>query len=100
MNDFLEILQYMTAAGTKPKQLFSRQASRHDKTRENRLSATRYHLHRHDSEDDPWEHGADRRRRQESKTQHSDAERMPVRYQPTNSDVLGGRLTEKFLQQS
>jgi len=90
----------MTAAGTKPKQLFSRQASRHDKTRENRLSATRYHLHRHDSEDDPWEHGADRRRRQESKTQHSDAERMPVRYQPTNSDVLGGRLTDEFLQQS
>src|SRR5262245_27546311 len=41
MNDFLEILQYMAAAGTKPKQLFSRQASRHDKTRENRLSATR-----------------------------------------------------------
>jgi len=90
----------MTAAGTKPKQLFSRQASRHDKRRENRLSATRYHLHRHDSEDDPWEHGADRRRRQESKTEHGDTERMPVRYQPANSDVLRARVMHEFLQQS
>jgi hypothetical protein len=100
MNEFLEILQYMNAAGSNRKQLFSRQASRHEKTWENRLSATRYHLQRHDSEDDPWEHGADRRRRQEPKTKHDDTERMPVRCQPANSDLLGGRLTDEFLQQS
>src|SRR5262249_14838149 len=62
------------------------------------LSATRYHLHRHASEDDPWEHGADRRRRQESKTEHGDTERMPVRYQPANSDVFRGRVMHEFLQ--
>jgi hypothetical protein len=34
MNDFLKILQYMNSAATKPLELLSWQASRHDKMRE------------------------------------------------------------------
>ena len=47
MNDFLKILQYMNSAATKPAELLSRQASRHDKMRENRFGATHNQLHRY-----------------------------------------------------
>jgi ABC-type uncharacterized transport system substrate-binding protein len=92
MNDFLKILQNMNSAATKPKQLLSRQASRHDKMRENRFGATHNQLHRYDRENEPRDRGAYRCRRQQSKTQHDYAERMSVqgRCQPANSDVLCG----------
>jgi hypothetical protein len=78
MNDFLEILQYMNSAATKPEQLLSRQASRHDKMREHRFGATHNQLHRYDRENEPRDRGAYRCRRQQSKSQHDYAERMPV----------------------
>src|SRR5262249_31465742 len=98
MNEFLQMLQHANSPGSNPKLLLSRQASAHYKTRENRLGATQYHLYRYDSEDDPGQGGAYRRRRQQPKTQHDYAERMPVRYQAANSDVLVGCLSYDFLQ--
>src|SRR5215468_10164432 len=100
MNGFLKILQYMNSAVTKPEQLLSRQASRHDKMRENRFSATHNQLHCHNREDKPGDRGAYRCHRQQSKRQHDYAERMPAqgRCQPANSDVLCGCLTYDFLQ--
>src|SRR6266704_7213047 len=89
MNEFLKILQNMNSMATKPKQLLSRQASRHNKMRENRFGATQNQLHRHDRENEPGDRGAYRCRRQQSKRQHDYAEGMPVqgRCQPTNSDL-------------
>jgi hypothetical protein len=40
MDEFLKILQDMNGAATNPKQLLSRQASRHDEMRENRFGTT------------------------------------------------------------
>jgi hypothetical protein len=40
MDEFLKILQDMSGAATNPKQLLSRQASRHDEMRENRFGRT------------------------------------------------------------
>src|SRR5436305_13800842 len=90
MNSFLKILQTMNSAVAKRKQLPSRQATRHDKMRENRFGATHNQLHRYDRENEPRDRGAYRCRRQQSKRQHDYAERMPVqgRCQPANSDVL------------
>src|SRR5262245_34756458 len=100
MNDFLKTLEYMDCAPTKPEQLLSRQASRHDKMRENGFGATHNQLHCYDREDEPGDRGAYRCRRQQSKRQHDYAERMRVqgRCQPANSNVLCGCLTYDFLQ--
>src|SRR5437016_13817745 len=68
MNDFLKIFQYMNSAATKPAELLSRQASRHDKMWENRFGATHNQLHRHDREDEPGDRRAYRCRRQQSKS--------------------------------
>src|ERR1700746_71517 len=100
MNGFLKILQYMNAAPTKPVQLLSRQASRHDKIWENWLAAAYNQLHCHDREDEPGDRGAYRCRGQQSERQHDYAERMLVqgRRQPANSDVLCRCLMNDFLQ--
>src|SRR5438034_10426646 len=94
MNRFLKILQNVNSAATKPEQLLSRQASRHDKMWENRFGATQNQLHCHDREDESGDRGAYRCRRQQSKRQHDYAEGMPAqgRCQPANSDVLCGCL--------
>src|SRR5206468_9840763 len=68
MNGLLKILQNMNSAATKPEQLLSRQASRHDKMWENRFGATHNQLHRHDREDEPGDRRAYRCRRQQSKS--------------------------------
>src|SRR6266571_3181782 len=73
MNEFLKILQNMNSMATKPEQLLSRQASSHNKMRENRVGATQNQLHRHDRENEPGDRGAYRCRRQQSK------ERIPLR---------------------
>src|SRR4029450_4556711 len=90
MNEFLKILQNMNSMATKLEQLLSRQASRHNKMRENRFGATQNQLHSTDREHDTGDRGASRCRAQQSKRQQDYAEGMPVegRCQPANSDVF------------
>jgi len=66
MNDFLQILEYMHSEPTKPEQLPSWQASRHDEMWESRLAAAHNQLHCHDREDKPRDRRAYRCRRQQS----------------------------------